>query len=170
MIFLFVRWKSLAGCLLIGSLLSACSPFPQQPHSNHNGSISSQQNYADPRRVSIHQLAHQQLGVRYKWGGTSPRTGFDCSGYTQYVYAKSGVNIPRTAAQQRDASQGISRSQLQLGDLIFFKTGARSHHVGIYIGRGEFIQAGSGSGRVKIERLDNPYWKKRWVKYGTYLI
>jgi len=162
-----IRWQRLAGLFLIIGLLSACAPLPQQ--SQHT-SIHNPQNYHDPRRLSIHHIAQQQLGVRYKWGGTSPKTGFDCSGYTQYVYAKSGIKIPRTAAQQRDASQGISYAQLQVGDLIFFKTGARSNHVGIYRGNGEFIQAGSGSGRVKVERLDNPYWKKRWVKYGSYLL
>jgi cell wall-associated NlpC family hydrolase len=162
-----IRWRSLAGLFLIVGLLSACAPLPQQ---SQNASVHSQQNYHDPRRLSINHIAHQQLGVRYKWGGTSPKTGFDCSGYTQYVYEKSGIKIPRTAAQQRDASQRISHAQLQVGDLIFFKTGARSNHVGIYIGNGKFIQAGSGNGRVKIERLDNPYWKKRWVKYGSYLL
>jgi len=157
---------------VITLMLSGCSPVPIHPSSNQSGSYnSSQMNYApNPQRASIVNVAHRSLGVRYKWGGESPQEGFDCSGLTQYAYAKSGVKIPRTAAQQRDASRRISYSQLQPGDLIFFRISANTNHVGIYIGNNEFIQAGSGSKRVKIENLDNPYWKKRFVKFGTYLI
>lgn len=156
---------------VITLILSGCSPAPIYPHSHQNGSYSSQMNYPyNPQRTAIISTAHRSLGVRYKWGGESPQEGFDCSGLTQYAYAKSGVKIPRTAAQQRDASRRVSYSQLQPGDLIFFKINARTNHVGIYIGNNEFIQAGSGSKRVKVENLDNPYWKKRLVKFGTYLI
>jgi cell wall-associated NlpC family hydrolase len=152
--------------MAISLFVSGCTPM--QTHSNY-GNYTNQQNYSDPRRTNIVRTAHQMLGTRYKWGGESPREGFDCSGLTLYTLAKAGIRIPRRAAQQRDASRRVSYTQLQPGDLIFFKTGKTSDHVGIYIGNGEFIQAGSGSGRVKKEHLDNPYWKKRWVKFGTFL-
>jgi murein DD-endopeptidase len=155
--------------LLFVSLIfmSGCSPFPSSKQVNYQ---QSQYRYPalHPKKIKIVQAAHKAIGTRYKWGGKTPREGFDCSGLTLYTYAKSGIKIPRTAARQRDTSRQISYSQLQPGDLIFFKTGKRSNHVGIYIGNGEFIQSGSSTG-VKIDKLSNPYWKKRFVKFGTFI-
>lgn len=77
-------------------------------------------------------VAQSLLGIYYLWGGTSPSTGFDCSGFTQYVFAKVGISLPRTAEAQRLASTRISNPQP--GDLVFF--GAPAYHVGIYAGNG----------------------------------
>lgn len=154
---------------LLTLMLSGCSPTPtySQQINNHQSQANS---ILNSQRSSIIKVAHRSLGTRYKWGGETPQEGFDCSGLTQYAYQQSGIKIPRTAAQQRDASRRVSYAQLQPGDLIFFRINAKTNHVGIYIGNHQFIQAGSGSGRVKVENLDNPYWKKRFVKFGTYLI
>ena len=77
-------------------------------------------------------VAQSLLGIYYLWGGTSPSTGFDCSGFTQYVFAKVGISLPRTAEEQRQASARVSNPQP--GDLVFF--GAPAYHVGIYAGNG----------------------------------
>ena len=83
-------------------------------------------------------LAKKYLGVRYVWGGSSPR-GFDCSGLVQYVYAKVGVSLPHSARMQYDYGTPVSRSALRAGDLVFFFTPIQ--HVGIYIGNGRMINA-----------------------------
>jgi cell wall-associated NlpC family hydrolase len=81
--------------------------------------------------------------VPYRYGGTSPRTGFDCSGMTQYAYATQGLKLPRTATQQRAAVKRISRSQARAGDLVFFPSGSGVSHVGIYAGNNMMVDAGS---------------------------
>lgn len=83
-------------------------------------------------------LAMQYLGVPYLWGGSSPR-GFDCSGLVQYVYAKVGVSLPHSSRMQFGYGKPVSRSQLQVGDLVFFYSPIQ--HVGIYIGNGRMINA-----------------------------
>jgi cell wall-associated NlpC family hydrolase len=162
--------KKLTLCiaLLAGSFLSGCSPVSTVSEPSYQrGGYSS---YAlSPQRKNMMKVAHRSLGTRYKWGGETPREGFDCSGLMQYTYKQSGIRIPRTAAKQRDASRRISRSQLRPGDMIFFKTGRRSNHVGIYTGGGQFIHASTGSKRVKKESLDSSYWRRTFVKYGTFL-
>jgi cell wall-associated NlpC family hydrolase len=107
--------------------------------------------------------AKDQLGVRYSWGGTS-RSGFDCSGFVQYVFAKHGVKLPRTALSQSGVGQKVARADLQAGDLVFFITrGSRVSHVGIYVDSGKFIHASSGGGRVRIDALSTSYYAKRYA-------
>jgi len=100
-------------------------------------------------------------GVPYVFGGTS-RSGFDCSGYTQYVFNGSGISLPRTTAEQFKVGSSVSPEQLQSGDLVFFSTYAPgASHVGIYIG-GERFVAASNSG-VSISSLDSDYYKSRYL-------
>ncbi|MEH6455867.1 MAG: C40 family peptidase [Cocleimonas sp.] len=121
-------------------------------------------------RNLMSRIAHSTIGAPYKWGGNNPQQGFDCSGLMSYVHRNAmGMKIPRTAAQQRDTSRTISYTQLQPGDMLFFKTGKRSNHVGIYIGDRKFVHAATGSKKVKVASMDSPYWHKRFVKFGTFL-
>ena len=100
-------------------------------------------------------------GVPYVFGGTS-RTGFDCSGYSQYVFKGSGISLPRTASAQFKVGASVSRDQLKLGDLVFFTTYASgASHVGIYIGDDHFISA-SNSG-VSISDLGSGYYASRYL-------
>lgn len=92
--------------------------------------------------------ARSQLGLPYKWAGTSPATGFDCSGLTQWAWRQAGVSIPRTSGAQRAGTQRISASQLQPGDLVFY--GSPVHHVGLYIGGGQMIHSPRTGDVVKI--------------------
>ena len=121
-------------------------------------------------RNLISRMAHSTIGAPYKWGGNNPHQGFDCSGLMSYVHQKAlGINIPRTAAQQRDKSRTVSYQNLQPGDMLFFKTGRNSNHVGIYIGNRKFVHAATGSKHVKVASMDSAYWHSRFVKFGTFL-
>ena len=114
-------------------------------------------------------IAQSTLGAPYKWGGNSPQRGFDCSGLTSYVYKNAtGIKIPRTTANQRDQSRTINYAQLQAGDMLFFKTGSKTNHVGIYVGNRKFIHAPSSGKRVTVATMDSSYWHKRFVKFGTF--
>jgi cell wall-associated NlpC family hydrolase len=103
-------------------------------------------------------------GTRYSYGGLSSR-GFDCSGFVKYVYQRHGLNLPHNAAGQYGYGKPVSKGELQPGDLVFFRTGRSRgiNHVGIYIGNGKFIHASSAKGRVKIDSLNEGYYKARFV-------
>ncbi len=168
--------------LVLITFMSACSQSSQrslgsriQPHSNHSQQYVQRSQLppvasTNPSRNLMVRIAKSTIGTPYKWGGNSPQRGFDCSGLMTYIYKNSlGIRIPRTAAQQRDASRTISYKQLQPGDMLFFKTSAKSNHVGIYIGNRQFIHAPSGGKRVKITSMDSSYWYKRFVKFGSFI-
>lgn len=106
------------------------------------------------------------IGVAYRFGGTTP-SGFDCSGFMQYVFRKAfAVNLPRTAAQQASVGSHVSRSNLQAGDMVFFRTAGprRISHVGMYVGNDRFIHAPRTGKRIEITSLSNKYWS---AKYAT---
>ena len=111
------------------------------------------------------------LGVKYKYGGTNPSRGFDCSGLVQYSHKAAGVHLPRTTGQQYRASRPISRRYLKPGDLVFFKTvvSRAVSHVGIYLGNNKFIHAPSSGKRVKISSMNERYWRKRYTGAGRVL-
>ena len=119
-------------------------------------------------REAIIASAQSMLGVPYRYGGTSPATGFDCSGLVQYAYRHAGIRIPRTTGEQYRASLLLPRHALQPGDVIFFhlRGTARVSHVGIYLGDGRFIHAPSTGKKVSVSELNDPYWKRRFTSGG----
>jgi len=110
----------------------------------------------------IIRLAHKQLGVPYRYGGKSPRTGFDCSGFTNYVYRRAGYGIPRGARNQYRALRPVRIPRV--GDLVFFRTmGRRVSHVGIYAGRYRFIHSPRTGKTVEYADIRLRYWQKRYA-------
>ncbi|MFW5730419.1 MAG: NlpC/P60 family protein [Desulfonatronovibrionaceae bacterium] len=111
------------------------------------------------------------LGIPYRWGGQSRATGFDCSGLTMTVYRQNGLNLPRVSRHQFRSGRRISIAALDRGDLVFFATDGSGQvsHVGIYIGRGQFIHAPAEGKNVRTESLAHPYYSARLVGARTYL-
>lgn len=102
-------------------------------------------------------------GVRYKYGGNSKK-GIDCSAFVQKTFKdRLNINIPRTTKLQSSVGENVSMEDLRTGDLVFFKTGFRSRHVGIYLDSGKFLHASTKRG-VTISRLDNVYYSKHFWK------
>ena len=114
----------------------------------------------------IADFALQYVGYPYVYGGSSPK-GFDCSGFTSYVYKQFGYDINRTASAQLDNGVAVSMSELQPGDLVMFKksgTGSkRASHVGIYIGGGQFVHASTSTVGVIVSDMDYAYYTTGFV-------
>ena len=115
-------------------------------------------------RTKIVEYAMTFIGTRYVYGGASPSTGFDCSGFTQYVFKNFGYSLNRSSAAQIKNGTSISKDELRPGDLVFFsRAGYAVGHVGIYVGDNSFIHAPSTGDYVKISSLDEAYYLTRYV-------
>ena len=114
------------------------------------------------------QRAFSLLGTPYRWGGTSPDTGFDCSGLVGYVFRNAlGIELPRVSremAAKSDAALIRDRDQLTPGDLVFFGLRGRVNHVGIYVGDGQFLHAPSRGKDVRVDSLVSGYWSSRFMQ------
>ena len=120
---------------------------------------------ADPAKANAVLIrAISLVGTPYKWGGNSPEGGFDCSGLVGYVYRDMlDMRLPRTTSELIQL-QGprIRPEQLVGGDLVFFGSGGKVSHVGIYVGEGRFVHAPSSGGTVRLDRLDGPWWRDHY--------
>jgi len=119
---------------------------------------------ASPRRT-LADFALKLRNIAYVRGGRELTTGFDCSGFVQYVFQQSlGSDLPGNSISQFEAGSKVDRDALKMGDLVFFRThGRRVSHVGIYLDNGLFIHAPSRGKRVRIDHLDGTYWTKRFA-------
>lgn len=103
-------------------------------------------------------------GVRYRNGGDSPETGFDCSGYVCWVYNENGISLPRTAREQSRVGRAVNKKDLQPGDIVAFRIRSRTgYHTGIYTGNGNFIHSPSSGKRVSESSMNSAYWRKRFI-------
>ncbi|MGC6386767.1 C40 family peptidase [Ewingella sp. S1.OA.A_B6] len=123
--------------------------------------------YQHAQQTAMTKLMHQ-VGKPYRWGGTSPNTGFDCSGLVYYAYKDLiRIKMPRTANEMyhlRDAAP-VKRGELESGDLVFFRINNRgaADHVGVYVGNGKFIQSPRTGEEIKITSLGQDYWQNHYV-------
>jgi cell wall-associated NlpC family hydrolase len=111
---------------------------------------------------TLQETAEAALGSPYKWGGTTT-DGFDCSGFTMYVFQKLGVDLPHQSKAQAEMGQAVKKDKLQPGDLVFFNTSGQGiSHVGIYLGDDQFIHSATNKGVIK-SSLSEPYYAERYV-------
>jgi cell wall-associated NlpC family hydrolase len=156
----------LTGVLVLAALAGGCAstgavprPFPMA-----GAPTARQGTAAGP--IDIAQLTGTALSLRgspYRNGGADP-SGFDCSGFTQYVFARSGVSLPRAVKEQFDVGRPVAKEQIAAGDLLFYSTVAPgASHVGIALDGARFVHAPSSTGVVRIEQLASSYWSRRFV-------
>jgi peptidoglycan DL-endopeptidase CwlO len=105
-------------------------------------------------------VALRYLGIPYRWGGESPSTGFDCSGFVQYVFSRVGISLPRVVSAQYRVGHAVSRGSLRPGDIVFFDG---LGHDGIYIGNGRFVHSPHSGDVVKISSIHDSWYSSRWV-------
>lgn len=130
--------------------------------------VSSNSSSSSGGNSKLVELAKSKLGCKYVWGATGPNT-FDCSGLTSWCHKQIGISIPRTSLEQSRSGKSVSKSDLQPGDLVFFKTtSAPVGHVGMYVGNGQFIHAPNKSKPVKYDNLSSSYYSSRYVNARRY--
>lgn len=114
------------------------------------------------REVLVNALS--LTGIKYKYGGSSPETGFDCSGFVRYVFMQAtSLTLPRNALAISKLGQTVPKDELQPGDLVFFNTlKSAFSHVGIYLGNNRFIHSPSSGGQVRVESMQDGYWAKNF--------
>jgi len=115
---------------------------------------------ATASRLLSHALS--QVGRAYVTGGTGG-AGFDCSGFTSWAYAKTGLELPRTSREQFRSGRAVAASALRPGDLVFFEDGGKVGHVGIYMSGGRFIHSSRASGGVAVDELSGSYWSRAYA-------
>jgi len=154
------KLTSLIAIMSFSLVLSGCGGSPKYQHGKTTAS-----------KQAVVKTAKKMLGVKYRYGGTNPSRGFDCSGLVQYSHKAAGIQLPRTTGQQFRAAKRISKRYLTAGDLVFFKTvvSRAVSHVGIYLGNNKFIHAPSSGKRVKISSMKEKYWRKRFTGAGRVL-
>jgi probable lipoprotein NlpC len=153
--------------VFLGFYLAACSSAPSsRPETmlpvaeSATGAAVDMGNHALVRRQLLAQLSEWK-GVPYQFGGLT-KQGVDCSGFIYLTFAEEfGIRIPRTTQSQVLKGQVIDQADLVPGDLVFFMTGYNQRHIGIYVGKKQFIHTSSSRG-VMLSRLDNPYWQSAY--------
>ncbi len=144
-----------AGCASTGAVPR---PFPGAA-----GPVVARPAPASPGSEAVVGSALALRGAPYRDGGSTP-TGFDCSGFVQYVFAEHGVRLPRAVRDQYETGHAVKANQIRAGDLLFFVIAGRSaSHVGIAIGGDRFVHAPSSKGVVRVEQYSLPYWSKRYA-------
>ena len=165
------RRKELVWAVALGMLVTGCAstgavprPFPTTATRPRAPAPPEAESAGLP--LDLYSLVGTALdlrGVRYRNGGADP-AGFDCSGFTQYVFARHGVRLPRSVRDQFDEGASVRPEDVREGDLLFFATdGPGASHVAIAVGGDSFVHAPSSSGVVRVERMASRYWSDRYV-------
>jgi cell wall-associated NlpC family hydrolase len=155
----------LSGILATVLLAAGCAGTPAMPVPAAAGP----QPASSDARGPVAQLALSMVGVPYRYGGSNPREGFDCSGLVYYTFTSNGHVVPRTSRAQFDAAQKIPLAEAAEGDLVFFQDQEKLSHVGIYLGDGRFVHAPSSGGTVRVADVDSPYYQRHLIAVGRLL-
>jgi cell wall-associated NlpC family hydrolase len=142
-------------------LLSACANTPPQYTPDHTPQ--------SHNRAKVVKTALNQVGKPYHYGGSSPGSGFDCSGLVYFSHQSAGINVPRSSRLQLRKVRRVNYNSIKPGDLLFYKINNKPSHVGIYIGDGKFVHAPSSGKRVSVDHIDAQYWRKRLYSTGSFL-
>lgn len=165
--FAALRTPLLLATLALFTLTAGCSSKSAPPPHSERAPLPSKVKpmHASSKEASILRTARSLIGAPYKWGGDHPKKGFDCSGFTWFIYRQHGVNIPRVSWQQFGVGRTISYADLRPGDLMFYKIdkSGKSLHVGILTDRGTFIHAPSSGKSVMESSLNNTWWRDRYI-------
>ena len=140
----------------------AQSPVPTEPAINAS---SETQTESLSQGRSIVSEASKYMGIPYRWGGTSPQTGFDCSGFVQFIFRHTlNIKLPRMPVDMSRLGLRVNREELAPGDLVFFNTrGGKFTHVGIYVNDSQFIHSPMPGTRVTVSRMDSAYYRHRFT-------
>jgi len=156
-------------CILLALSSASCAtvkPVPTNADTQTHAQTTSDDNPENwserTREVLVNALS--LTGVRYSYGGSSPETGFDCSGYVRYVFQQAtSLSLPHSAQAISQLGITVPKNELQPGDLVFFNTLKTTFsHVGIYLGNNRFIHSPSSGGQVRVENMQDSYWAKRF--------
>ena len=166
--FLQPQYLLLIALALSSASCAAVEPAPKLTEAQINAEVSqyeeqSAENWSDrAREVLVNALS--LTGIRYKYGGNSPETGFDCSGFVRYVFKQAAsLTLPRSAIEISQLGTTVPKNELQPGDLVFFNTlKSAFSHVGIYLGNNRFIHSPSSGGKVRVENMQDSYWAKHY--------
>jgi len=176
-----IKFKKLLNLALVGWLFSASTfsfaldlPFFSNSESAtstaaNNAQADQQDQTKSPswsstaQEIILHAIG--QTGVRYKYGGITPDTGFDCSGFVRYVFQQAAnLTLPHGARAISQVGTNVSKDELQPGDLVFFNTlRSVTSHVGIYVGNNRFIHSPSAGGTISVTDMNDAYWSKRFT-------
>ena len=156
-----IRLRSFSPVVALLPLLGACSWGPEVRPDYLVSQAESQANHSAARdQIAFH--AMQMVGTPYRYGGHTPQ-GFDCSGLVFYTYGETGISVPRTSAEQFRAASPVNMSNVQAGDLLFFRIDGKVSHVGIYIGNQRFVHAPSTGHDVTFNSLSDDYYREHFV-------
>ena len=157
--------RTLIGCgiFIFILALNGCSTFSTKPSSSRVSQFK-QDTSVGTEDISI--AAVGLVDVPYRYGGNTPKGGFDCSGLIVYVYNKAaGIRLPRTIQLMSTKGQSIEGQPPAPGDLVFFNTtGEKYSHAGIYVGQGRFVHAPSAGGTVRLDYITTPYWAAKFTE------
>ncbi|NVJ67489.1 MAG: C40 family peptidase [Gammaproteobacteria bacterium] len=148
--------------VLLTAILISCASNPRDYETRANRA----KPYDMDKANAIVSMAKRMIGMPYRYGGSNPLEGFDCSGLVLFTHSQVSSGIPRVSKAQYAQSKTIALQDIQPGDLLFYRTASTPSHVTIYIGGRKFIHAPSSGKEVMIGSMDNPYFKTRLVKAG----
>lgn len=160
-----LAWVVLASALQMGTVAAQSIPESETtPKLFSSATLSSATSVVVDKTESLINNAMQLIGVRYRWGGNTPQSGLDCSGFVRYVFNDTfGFLLPRKSAQMSKVGLEIGKEELRPGDLVFFNTMRHAFsHVGIYVGNNKFIHAPSKGKSIRVDDMTKVYWEKRY--------